>query len=92
MLTGCNTAGDFKAMTPHQQIEVVCTTIGSAYAATAELNAAHPLSAATKAKLLDAVAITDKTCLDIPYSWGDVAPGFSDAAGLIDRISQGKQP
>jgi hypothetical protein len=94
LLSACGplSPSNTQSLTPHQQIELTCNTIGAAYATASALNDQGKLTAAQQAQLRRAVAITDKTCLAIPYSWAEVAAGFVDQATIISALAKGAHP
>lgn len=81
-----------QSLTPHQQIEMTCNTIGTAYAAATVLSDHGKLTAAQQSALKKAIAVTDQTCIHIPNSWAEVSAGFVDQAVIISALAKGGGP
>jgi hypothetical protein len=85
-LAGCAGQSTKPLATAHQQIEAACVGISASYALAATANDAHRLSAAQQAQFKKASSITDKVCLNIPYSWADVPANFTDQANILQAL------
>lgn len=94
---GCTGPGGTKADTVHERIESACVSAGAAYGIIAKANAIKPLPAATQAKVIAAVDITDGPCKlepgeDYPYTMAEAALRELEGAAATLNTIKGMLP